>query len=298
MIMLRRAIAYFIDILLLAAPFFLLNWLYPTLLLTIYPWGQFLGFTAGLIYFTLLDCRATVGKKLLKLQIVDNQEQPITHLIAALRYIIIGVPLYLIAVINYVTTSADGTALWLLLILIQAYLVIFNRKNNALIQDIFCHTHVIATNKKEKFHPHTTPRKHVVAIEILTALVVLSVAITYIFPDKIFDKYFFNSVGITMKQFDTIVEGQKAENKEIAAITISSYLNDKGVVIDIIATTNNPERLKQIAQQTGEAFAKILPHDYPVAVNIITINDFGLSKVGQTLTNAWTNTSLNPIKKV
>jgi len=62
-------------------------------------WGRFVGFFVAFAYFGVMNSHVsggqTFGKKLLKIKVVNTDNQPITVLRSLSRFIILGIPFFL-----------------------------------------------------------------------------------------------------------------------------------------------------------------------------------------------------------
>ncbi len=150
----RRIFALLIDVLILGVAGFLLGLFFEDYFVQIGDWGRLLGFSISLIYFGILNSRInggqTVGKTLLKINVVDINNQFISIPKSFLRYCILGTPFYL----NNARFTEDlltSPFIYLLSLVIfgglisTIYLYIFNRHTRQSLHDIIIGTYV--TNK-------------------------------------------------------------------------------------------------------------------------------------------------------
>lgn len=150
----RRIGALFIDGLILGLVGFLLGLALEDYFVQIGGWGRLIGFSVALIYFGVLNSSInngqTVGKALLKINVVDSNNQYISVPKSFLRYCILGTPFYL----NNARFTEDlltSPFMYLLSLIVFggllsiAYLYVFNRQTRQSLHDVIIGTYV--TNK-------------------------------------------------------------------------------------------------------------------------------------------------------
>lgn len=153
----RRIGALLIDGLILALVGFLLGLVLEDYFVQIGGWGRLIGFSIALIYFGLLNSSInngqTVGKAILKINVVNSSNQFISLPKSFLRYCILGAPFYL----NNARFTEDlltSPFMHLLSLIIFGglisiiYLYIFNRHTRQSLHDVIVGTYV--TNKDSK----------------------------------------------------------------------------------------------------------------------------------------------------
>lgn len=95
----RRFSAFVIDGLILYAVGRSVGAVFFSSLAQLGPWGHLLGFSIALAYFATLDSRVgggqTLGKRLLRLRVVNAQGSTIPWARSAVRYVIIAIPYFL-----------------------------------------------------------------------------------------------------------------------------------------------------------------------------------------------------------
>ena len=150
----KRVGALFIDGLLLGVVGFLLGLALEDYFVQIGGWGRLIGFSISLIYFGVLNSSInngqTVGKALLKINVVDSSNNNISIAKSFLRYCVLGTPFYL----NNARFTEDLLStpfMYLLSFIIFGglfsiiYLYVFNRNTRQSLHDIIVGTYV--TNK-------------------------------------------------------------------------------------------------------------------------------------------------------
>jgi uncharacterized RDD family membrane protein YckC len=149
----RRLFAFLIDCLILGV-FGMLSgvFLFETYV-SLGSCGRLVGFFIALIYFGFFNSRfgngRTLGKRLMRIEVVDHSGKPIPLSRSILRYCVIGVPFFL----NGVKFSPDilSSPLWVYLIAILIvglggaiiYLYIFNRQTRQSLHDLTAGTFVV-----------------------------------------------------------------------------------------------------------------------------------------------------------
>lgn len=150
----RRIGALLIDALILGFVGFLLGLALEEYFVQIGGWGRLIGFSIALIYFGLLNSSInngqTVGKALLKINVVDSDNNNINVLKSFLRYCILGTPFYLNNA-RFTEDLLSSPFLYLLSFVIFGgfisiiYLYVFNRHTRQSLHDVIVGTYV--TNK-------------------------------------------------------------------------------------------------------------------------------------------------------
>ena len=148
----RRFSAFVIDGLILYAVGRSVGAVFFSSLAQLGPWGHLLGFSIALAYFATLDSRVgggqTLGKRLLRLRVVNAQGSTIPWARSAVRYVIIAIPYFLLGpkdpaeistwiipfLIIFITLGIGGSTL---------YLLAFNRRTRQGLHDIAVGTYVV-----------------------------------------------------------------------------------------------------------------------------------------------------------
>lgn len=148
----RRIGAFVIDIILLG----IVGWLLGTVLEDIFVdmggWGRLVGFVIALIYFGVLNSTIgkgqTLGKRILKIKVVDANNQAISLQKSFARYSILGLPFFL----NNAQFSAEflmSPMMYLLSLVLFGglfsilYLYIFNRNTRQSLHDMIVKSYVV-----------------------------------------------------------------------------------------------------------------------------------------------------------
>jgi len=184
----RRVGALFIDTLILGIAGFALGLFFESLFVQMGGWGRLVGFSISLIYFGIMNSSIaggqTVGKKALKIKVVDSNNSPINLGKSILRYFILAVPFYL----NGAQLSSEAMPSFLMYplsliifggLLSILYLYIFNRVTRQSLHDLAVGSYVVDTNAK-KLAPGMIWNAHF----IMVALLFLAAAVVPIFTTQ------------------------------------------------------------------------------------------------------------------
>ena len=138
-------------------------------------WGRFVGFFIALFYFGVLNSRVfdgqTVGKKLVKIRVVDGANKSIDLSRSFARYSVLGVPFFLNGAqfTNDAMTSFLIYPISLLIfggLLSVVYLYIFNRVTRQSLHDLVVGTYVVNSGS-ERSAVRAFWRPHLVVVAIL-----------------------------------------------------------------------------------------------------------------------------------
>nr|NJM04524.1 RDD family protein [Desulfobacula sp.] len=115
-------------------------------------WGRAIGFPIAAIYFVILNSRIgggqTIGKRILKIQVVDKTAELLSLPKSTLRYFVIGIPYFLNGAI-VPESFLYPVGFYLLSLLVFGfgisiiYLIVFNRNNRQSLHDIIAGTYVV-----------------------------------------------------------------------------------------------------------------------------------------------------------
>ena len=154
----HRLAALAVDVLLLGAVGFLLGLLFSEQFIALGPWGRWLGFIIELGYFGLLNSRLgngqTLGKRLLKIRVVDGANQLLSLPRTMIRAAILAIPFAL----NGIEAGGLATNLYLMVPLSVLlfgglfgilYLYIFNRRTRQSLHDLAVGSFVVNADALE-----------------------------------------------------------------------------------------------------------------------------------------------------
>lgn len=182
----RRIAAFVIDTLLLGLVGFLLGLVFESVFVEMGGWGRFIGFGIALIYFGAMNSRLfhgqTFGKKILKLRVVNADNQAITVGRSILRYVVLALPFILNG--NQIFSSEMHSILVYPLSLIifggvlsVIYLYIFNRVTRQSLHDLVAGTYVVNA-EAEKQEVGSVWKVHLVLVSLLFIVAALAPAFT------------------------------------------------------------------------------------------------------------------------
>ncbi len=154
----RRIIAFIVDAVLLFLLGFLLGFFFEAYFSSLGPYGRLVGFFISLIYFATMNSKLfrgqTIGKKLAQIKLVDKNNNFISVPKSILRYLIIGVPIFLNGAVldDKIIFSAWTYLLSLIVFGIPIsiiYLFLFNRKTRQSLHDLIVGTYVVDEEERE-----------------------------------------------------------------------------------------------------------------------------------------------------
>jgi uncharacterized RDD family membrane protein YckC len=157
----RRFLAFVIDGIILGLAVNLTALLLFDPLSRLGPWGRLVGFLITLPYFAILDSRPgngqTLGKRLLRLQVVDKRGETISLGKSALRYSVFAVPYFVNGII--LPTSRTPLIVSILIELLifglggsTLYLLLFNRHTRQGLHDIAAGAYLTDVEKSGPLH--------------------------------------------------------------------------------------------------------------------------------------------------
>ncbi|MCS2611147.1 RDD family protein [Halomonas dongshanensis] len=155
----RRIGALFIDTLILGVAGLALGLFLESLFVQMGGWGRLVGFSIALIYFGVMNSSIsggqTIGKKTLKIRVVDSNNSPINLGKSILRYFILAIPFSLngaqfsneamLSLLMYPLSLIIFGGLFSIL-----YLYIFNRITRQSLHDLAVGSYVVNTNVEKQ----------------------------------------------------------------------------------------------------------------------------------------------------
>jgi uncharacterized RDD family membrane protein YckC len=125
------------------------------------PWGRLIGLLITLPYFAILDSRVgngqTLGKRLLRVQVVDKEGATISIAKSVLRYALFAIPFFA----NGIVLPTSRTP-WIVSVLLTVitfgmggailYLLLFNRRTKQGLHDVAAGTYVADASKTGTLH--------------------------------------------------------------------------------------------------------------------------------------------------
>ncbi|MFP4467182.1 MAG: RDD family protein [Candidatus Goldiibacteriota bacterium] len=148
----RRMSAFIIDMLLLFIVGFILGLVFEKQLVVLGPWGRVLGFIISIFYFGIMDSSIaggqTIGKKLMKIKVVNILGETVNVIRCFFRAGIILVPFFLYGIMlppSAFSSSATLiiTFMFLGMLVGLAYFYVFNTRTRQSFHDIASGTYVV-----------------------------------------------------------------------------------------------------------------------------------------------------------
>lgn len=178
----RRVGAFFIDAIILGIFGLLLGLIFSQQFVELGGWGRAIGFPIAAIYFVIFNSSIgggqTIGKRILKIQVVDKTGGLLNLPKSTLRYSVIGIPYFLNgAMIPESFLYPVGFYLLSLLVfgfgLSIVYLFVFNRHTRQSLHDIISGSYVVlkSTEASETIKPIWRVHYAICGILMLLALI-------------------------------------------------------------------------------------------------------------------------------
>ena len=189
----RRVLAFTLDGIILGIVGFIIGIPFFDAFARLGGWGKLIGFFLALLYFGLLNSSVgngqTIGKRLLKVEVVDKQGKYIAPGLSIFRYAILAVPFFLNGALipPSLIASPLGYLLGLLVFglgLAIIYLYVFNRRTRQSVHDLACGTFVVRTFPKGEVSIAPMWRPHLVIIGAWFAVVLVGLFVVQIIAQK------------------------------------------------------------------------------------------------------------------
>jgi uncharacterized RDD family membrane protein YckC len=146
-----RFAAFFIDGIILQVVGWALGFAFWDAVQNLHSWGRLIGFAIALAYLALLDSRIgggqTLGKRVMKIAVVGRDGQLIGPARSAVRYTVLGIPLFLNGIILSALPGAVGQMVLSFLVaglgFAIVYLAVANRRTRQSLHDLVATTFVV-----------------------------------------------------------------------------------------------------------------------------------------------------------
>ena len=281
----RRIAAFVIDTLLLGLGGFLLGQGFESVFVEMGGWGRFVGFGIALIYFGAMNSKLfdgqTIGKKILKVRVVNYNHETITVGRSIFRYIVLALPFLLNG--NQIFSSEMLSILAYPLsltifggILSIIYLFIFNRVNRQSLHDLAVGTYVVDA-EAEKQEVGSVWKVHLVVVALLFIVASLAPAFTKdLAKSDLFKEMFTVQTALSNEvevRHSRIFDGtstmstQKNDTKTIKFFSAAIFLNSK--------KTEDSDFAKRLALVIAENYSEITQKD-TLRVTLIYGYDIGI----------------------
>ncbi len=283
----RRLLALVVDEAILSVPAVLLGFLFFEQFAKLGGWGRAVGFIVALFYFGLMNSTLgggqTLGKRLMKVRVVNGSDSPISVARSFLRFLILGAPFFL----NGAAFPPSWFTSWIGVIIGIAifgiggsiiYLFIFNRRSRRTLHDLIVGTYVLKTTSPSGVPKPKTWGGHYVVIGLLFC----ACAVAPIFLKRLAEKPLFKD--IVSLQSTLLAQPNVWSANVISGSTV--FWGPSGKAL-ISATTMNVRVDSPI--DNYDAFvnniSRLLFQNYPelanrdrVIVNVIYAYDLGIAR--------------------
>lgn len=291
----KRFAAFVLDTILLGIVGLLLGLVFEKQFVELGAWGRLVGFIVALLYFGLLNSNIfngqTLGKRLLKIRVVDKNNNTISLPKSFLRYSILGIPFFLNnaqfhpdVLVSYWSVPISMLVFGGLLSIV--YLYVFNRITRQSLHDIIIGTYVIDTQaEKQKLLDMWRSHLYVVALLFLISIVSPLVVLSYkeqleinsllVTQNKLMESPVVNYAQLTYgKHYKASIN---EANKETAFVIAKLFLKQKSL--------NNEKLARTLALIVLENYKESKGKDV-IQINMIYSYDIGIA-------NRWVNKAYN-----
>ncbi|MEH6542495.1 MAG: RDD family protein [Porticoccaceae bacterium] len=272
----RRVGAFFIDSILLGVIGLLLGLALEDLFVEVGGWGRLIGFAIALPYFGIMNSKIaggqTIGKRVLKLRVVNSENQPIDIIRSFIRYSVIGVPFFLNGA-QFTNEALLSFWLYPLSFIVFGgffsliYLYIFNRVTRQSLHDLAVGTFVVnAGVSEQKLGSIWKPHLYIVGALFVTAAVVPSFTKT-LSQSEPFKGLLATQIALTNNaevNYAAVSYGKSTFVSASDETNVTSYVGSK-----IFLKTNTVSNV-----ELARELAKIILNNYPQAKNknLIQVN--------------------------
>jgi len=253
-------------------------------------WGRLLGFTIAMVYFGLLNSAIgkgqTIGKRIMKIEVVDRAGNHLSVGRSFLRYIVLGIPFFLNGalissdvmispigyLIGFILFGAGGSII---------YLYVCNRLTRQSLHDLAVGSFVVKSSPTGPV-VDSIWRPHLIVVGIwLLAVIGLFVVLTGLSKKGIFPELLavqreiqssgkVHTVTVTVGKSCSIIDGNRSE---------TSYLQSNAIWKD--RPHNNEIAAQWVASVILKNYAEIMAKDV-LAVTITYGYDIGIARAWKT----------------
>lgn len=175
----RRIAALVADSIALGVVGFVLGQLFESVFVEMGSWGRLVGFAISLAYFGLMNSAIyngqTIGKRLLKIRVVDDSNSTISLGRSLIRYVILGTPFFLNA-LQFTGETLPAFAIYPIYIVVFGgimsilYLYLFNTVSRQSLHDLLVGTYVVnADQPKQELGPLWKGHSTIIGLLLLIA---------------------------------------------------------------------------------------------------------------------------------
>lgn len=289
----RRLLAFIIDGFILGGIGMVTGALFFDFLAELGGVGRIVGFAAAMLYFGILNSSVgngqTVGKRILKIQVVSKNAQTISILKSFLRFLFIGVPYFLNGALIPPYLLSNGFIAFIIGLAVFfgggaiIYLFIFNRRTRQSLHDLIVDTYVINTKSCEVFTVNPMWKGHlaVVGVWLVTVVTVVVFVIPYFANKEPFVELLSVQKSIQesgLVHTATVSVGKSSGTnfgKEGGEKWESSYIATNAVLKR--RPSDYEMVIKQIAAIIFESYPKVMSKD-TVVISVTYGYDIGLAR--------------------
>jgi uncharacterized RDD family membrane protein YckC len=172
----RRLVAFVLDGIILGVPAFILGLFLFDQFARLGDWGLIVGFLVAFLYFGLMNSALgggrTIGKRLMRIRVVDSNDSLITVSRSSARYLILAVPYFL----NGVRIPPKLLLGWIAILfsfivfgigISIIYMFVFNRRTRQSLHDLVVGTFVIKADRSPAVPKPTVWAGHYVIVALI-----------------------------------------------------------------------------------------------------------------------------------
>ena len=286
----RRVAAFLLDSIILGIVGFVVGTMFFDFFMQLGGWGRVFGSLIALLYLGIFNSSLahgqTVGKRVLKIRVVDKDGRTISPMRSFARFMILGPPFFLNGVLipsNILMNPFVAVILALIVFFMGGaiiYLYIFNRRTRQSLHDLVVGSYVIKVTPSQEFSPPPFWKGHLVAVGMLF----IAVIAFYIFaaPSMAKKDFFIEMLPVQMSlQSSGLVHtvGVSA-GKTVFFSAGKGKVESKYFMVNAVLK-NRPSDGNEIARD----FAAIVLNDYPrimekdvLVVNVKYGYDIGIAR--------------------
>lgn len=285
----RRSAAFLLDMLVLVAmgnglAFILGDWFS-----SFGHWGRLVGIVVAGIYFGLLNSGVgkgqTLGKKWLKIAVVNQQGDSISVLRASLRYAIFGIPFFLSG-IDLAPNQMQGLFFYLAMfvvlgpMLVTIYLYVFNSQTRQCLHDCLLGTYVVMTVCRDQNPSFGKLWQGHVAV--VCVLFLIAAVAPYLFVQAQLNEEQLNILAVSdaLQRNPLVRTSHIRQDQRTVKLANKPKANVDMITVDI---TLNQNRIEQ--KMLAQSLAVVLLRDYPpvLKADLLQVNlrygfDIGIAR--------------------
>lgn len=273
----RRIGALLIDSIILGVFGLVLGLFFEETFVEIGGFGRLIGFSVALIYFGLMNSSVasgqTIGKKILKIRVVNSDNKPINLIKSLGRYSVIGVPFFLNGA-QFKMQEMPLFALYIIGIVVfggmlsTVYLYVFNRVTRQSLHDLVFSTYVVNIGiGNSSFGKVWTPHK------VIVALLFIAPVITIFFTSNLMQQKPFVDLLKVQEALGTnpIVNNVGVMNGVNIFSSLSSGTKKTTYIRATVLLGKDQISNSKLAREFAVSLAKVFPEAYDKDVIGITL---------------------------